>query len=180
MTDRTHIPSSAALSHEFVHNGEPDGIQTKYRLVVLLGVVAVLSSVNVLLLALDPVIAGGLAVSIGVIGWLLPGEYAFAGGHLGVGVVFPAEPNAVALTLIELSLWMLLILESGSLQSALRLGMVGWGIACLLAVLAWATLYQAMSLWRVGLVSAGIIGFALYAVHRYEIVQLGLVEEANT
>lgn len=179
MTDRTHISSSVSELRELTPNSEANGLQTKYRLVVLLGSIALLFGVGRQLLALEPIIAGGLAVSIGIIGWFLPGEYAFASGHIGVGIALPSEPSVVILALLELSLWALLILESESWQSALRLGTLGSGIAGLLAVVGWAVLYQTASLWTVSLGSAAVIGLALYTVHRYEIVQLGLVAEAE-
>lgn len=160
-------------------NADSPRLPASHRLGGLLCVALALAGVSLLLLGLAPGVALGLGVGVGLVGWALPGEYAFASGHLGAAIVLPSDPGLVALCLLEISLWMLLVLESRSRRSALRLGAFGCGIATLSTVFGWTLLSREPSLWTAGLAIAGVTAAALYGVHRYELVRLGIATETE-
>ena len=176
MTTNTDTVDRQQRHHRLL-DVETPRLAPKYRLGIVLGITILLAGVSNRLLGLRLGTALGLAVSIGVMGWALPSEYAFVSGHLGVGVVLPPDPNLVALTLVEISLWMLLVLESESRHLAIRFGIFGVGIASLLSVFGWTLLSREPSLWNAGFIIVSVTAIALYGVHRYEIVRLGVVEE---
>jgi hypothetical protein len=120
----------------------------------------------------------GLLTSIAVvITWcLLSAPFAFAVGQLAFIVLFPAGSSLSQLALIEVGLLSIL------LGSVLRLDKPGRAVTVIvlafagLGTSAWVGFKMADTLWPAVLTVAASAIIAVYGLHRYERVRLGLVE----
>lgn len=120
----------------------------------------------------------GLLISVSVvIAWcLLSAPFAFAVGQLGFILLFPAGSSFSTLALTEAGLVSIL------LGSALKLDGPGRAVTVIvlafigLGTIAWIGLESTDALWPAVLTVVLSTTIAVYSLHRYECVQLGLVE----
>jgi hypothetical protein len=100
-------------------------------------------------------------------------------GHLGLLVAVPSGPTLPTLVAIEAGALVVLagaeLLAGMTAVVALRLGVVYTA----LTAATWAVTGATDSLAVAVLLLAAGVGFVAYALHRYELVSLGLVEDGD-
>jgi len=122
----------------------------------------------------------GLVVGIGTVAvWYALGlPYAVAAGHVALIAVFLDGISSVDLALVEVAFMAPLLASIRRVSTPLQTGIVALAVGSLLGGTAWFVL-ASRSLWLAA--SAVVVLFMLvgYAVHRYELVQLGLVSDRS-
>ncbi|MFP9191308.1 hypothetical protein ACLI4Q_06570 [Natrialbaceae archaeon A-CW1-1] len=110
--------------------------------------------------------------------WVTLGTpYALAVGHVGIVLTFTAGVDPITLIAIEVGFVALLI--SPLIRARIRLRSAAVSIAVVAGGvgLVWLTL-EAASLWLVAAVTVGFLAVVSYAIHRLELVTLGLVTDS--
>lgn len=122
--------------------------------------------------------AGVLAGLATAAAWYALGvPYALAAGHV---ILVAGTPGLElpTIVLVELAFLVLLVASVGRTPAPRVAGVVVLVAGLGLGALAGATLL-AQELWVAAVVLVGTIALVAYAVHRYELVRLGLVTEAD-
>lgn len=124
---------------------------------------------------------GGLLLAIGLtVGWyLLPVTYAIAGGSLLVLALAPTSLSDTQLVAVVASFLALLAVATPTDDRPIpALAALGLGAGGLLGA-TWVGLAVGDAVWAGALVLALAFAVASYGLHRYELVQLGLVEDTD-
>lgn len=138
-----------------------------------IGGIGALIAASGLVTAVDS-LAIGIITGIALLGiWAVsPGIYAFAAGQL-LFAVFAPVPSGLLLVAIEGGLLILLV---GSRPVSGQVAVVTGSSFVLLAGLVWSLHGLFEGLWPAASGLVVIITLVAYSLHRYELVQLGLVE----
>lgn len=130
-------------------------------------------------LAVAAGLVGGIVGTVGLGIWLVSPVYAFAIAQLGLLLVVPDSISIGELVILESGLGTLLFagmldeFESRRSIGVFLLGAVGLGGTAVAAG------PSAIALWQSVLAVLGVFAFLSYGLHRYELVELGLVEEQD-
>lgn len=121
----------------------------------------------------------GAVASIGILlAWLfLPVPFAFIVAQTGI-VALLTPTLSPLFALVELGAVGLLVVDGAENGIQSQSWLAGAAVAVLCLVLGWGTFVTAGLLGRV-LTVAGVAGLLIYGLHRFEKVQLGLVEELD-
>ncbi|WIV68858.1 hypothetical protein [Natrialbaceae archaeon AArc-T1-2] len=104
--------------------------------------------------------------------------YALAVGHLWLVGLFPNAIDPVSFLIVETAFVAVLLAPATRARSPVRFAAMTAAAVLTFAGVAWLTLeYAAQPLWLVAMTLAGAVALASYALHRYELVVLGLVDE---
>lgn len=123
----------------------------------------------------------GAAAGLATLGlwWLVTAPYAVAAGQVLAVAVLPVDVGLPVLAAIEASL--LAILLGPLLTTDAPVGSATAFVVCAagLAVIPMTLLSTGRPLWTAAAALAVVAAVAAYALHRYERVRLGLVEEVG-
>lgn len=131
-------------------------------------------------LALLGGVVGVLAgVATLVVWWYTPGPYAVGVGQFGLVAVAPADA-LFPILVVELALLGVLVgpdveAERGQVNAPARVAPATVGITSVLGLIALGALWTVEAVWSGALVLVLTAVLAGYAVHRYELVALGMV-----
>ena len=136
------------------------------------------------------VLGVGLSIVIGPVGvviavvtaafWYVLGvPYALAAGHVALVAVMPGGLDPIAFVVAEAGFGALLATVAVRSTSPGRVIAVGLGSAVLAGVTIWIVLGAAStSVWIAAAAVCLVLATAGYVLHRYELVQLGLISES--
>lgn len=141
-------------------------------LLCILGALAIL----VILTLFGGTVGLGIGVIVAISGVFLPRIYAFAVGHLGILVAI-SSPTVFQLAVAELSLVPILVAPLVAIEDGLRsiaaTSLCYIGLAAVVAT----GIMTIDALWLTAVILAILVMSIGYGIHRYEQLQLGLVEE---
>lgn len=128
---------------------------------------------GLVLLAGVPGLIAGIAVAAA---WTrAPSEYTIVVGHVFIGALVSSASNVYYLGLAEIGLFGILLASALPPDHPLA-GTAGFlGATVGLGATAWWLHGDSYPVWLVLLVILGTIAFAIYVLHRYELVKLDLV-----
>lgn len=119
------------------------------------------------------VLAGAVTAAI----WYAFGiPYAVAGGHVTLVALFPDGIDGASLALIETAFVGLLLASLLQTINPRQIAGTALGSALGLASIPWL-IRQSQPSWIAAGVFLALFGVAMYGVHRYELVRLGLVPD---
>ena len=134
-----------------------------------------------LIVAVFTLVGGPVGFLMGVVtvaAWVVLGTpYALAIGHVGIVLTFTTGIDPATLIALEVGFVMLLIAPLVRARVRLRAAAISIGVVVSGAGLLWLTLEAA--LWLVAVVIVGFLAVVSYAIHRLELVTLGLVVDSG-
>ncbi|AGB38641.1 hypothetical protein [Natronococcus occultus] len=121
-----------------------------------------------------PGIGAGIATILLWYGFGTP--YAIAVGHVLLLALFPDGIDPIAFVLAEAGLLAVLVLPALQTRAPLRTAAGTLLTVAVLGGVSWLAVVS-LSLWQAAAVTAGTIALAGYALYRYGLVALGLVDD---
>lgn len=100
--------------------------------------------------------------------------YAVAGGHMTLLALFPTGIDPISFALVETTFVGLVLVSTLRSGNPSRVAVSAIGSALGLGSIPWLLL-QSQPIWIVAGIFLALFGVAMYGVHRYELVRLGLV-----
>ncbi|MCU4741566.1 hypothetical protein OB955_10750 [Halobacteria archaeon AArc-m2/3/4] len=132
--------------------------------------------------SVDPIALVGLGGVLTALVWYIFGTpYAIAVGHVVLMALFPDGIDPLSFVLAETVFLAMLLVAAIRTSRPIRFASVAIVATLVLAGTAWVTLEtqtQTQPLWVAAVALVGVGCLAVYGLHRYELVRLGLVSEA--
>ncbi|SDX92753.1 hypothetical protein [Halobellus clavatus] len=121
-----------------------------------------------------------VAISVGFGWWLAPGYFVFGFGQIAFAAT-QTGLGGIGGLLAQIALWALLVVSLVQAPSPLRVRAIrDVTVGSLVAVaVAWIAVSLLGPLWQTAIVVVGLSAGCFYAIHRYQLVRMGLVGEAR-